>query len=126
MTVPPIHRPPIHPSADYLTKVVVKGKNSSNTKVAEIMTPQDKLVTVTPKHSVLDVMTLMVDKNFRHVPVVSLWGAYLAPAHAVCKFIGWAVGGLSVGWVGGCLGGVDDADGAHTSCTGLWHVLPGG
>lgn len=55
---------------DYLTKVVVKGKNSSNTKVADIMTPSEKLVTVTPRHSVLDVMTLMVERNFRHVPVI--------------------------------------------------------
>lgn len=57
-------------NADYLTKVVVKGKNSSNTKVSEIMTPSKSLITVTPKHSVLDVMELMVEKNFRHVPVV--------------------------------------------------------
>ena len=41
---------PSAPSADYMTKVIVKGKNSSSTKVAEIMTPAEKLVTVTPKH----------------------------------------------------------------------------
>jgi CBS domain-containing protein len=58
------------PRSDYLTKVVVKGKLSSSTKVAEIMTPAQKLATVTPKHSVLDVMELMVEKNFRHVPVM--------------------------------------------------------
>lgn len=55
---------------DYLTKVVVKGRNSSNTKVSEIMTPSASLITVTPQHSVLDVMELMVEKGFRHVPVV--------------------------------------------------------
>lgn len=55
---------------DYLTKVVVKGRNSSNTKVSEIMTPSKSLITVTPDHSVLDVMELMVEKGFRHVPVV--------------------------------------------------------
>ncbi|KAI3429877.1 hypothetical protein D9Q98_010188 [Chlorella vulgaris] len=55
---------------DYLTKVVVKGKMSNTTKVAEIMTPADKLATVTSQHSVLDVMELMVEKNFRHVPVM--------------------------------------------------------
>eukprot|EP00889_Picochlorum_renovo_P004122 jgi/Picre1/31152/NNA_006506.t1 len=59
---------------DYLTKVVVKGRNSSNTKVSEIMTPAKNLVMVTPKHSVLDVMELMVEKNFRHVPVVESSG----------------------------------------------------
>lgn len=55
---------------DYMTKVIVKGRNSSSTKVSEIMTPAEKLFTVTPKHSVLDVMSLMVEKNLRHVPVV--------------------------------------------------------
>lgn len=50
--------------------MVVKGRQSTNTKVTEIMTPAATLVTVTPQHSVLDVMELMVEKNFRHVPVV--------------------------------------------------------
>ena len=57
--------------ADYLTKVVVKGKSSSQVPVQEVMTPAAKLMTVTPNHSVLDVMTMMIDNNFRHVPVVS-------------------------------------------------------
>lgn len=55
---------------DYLNKVVVKGRQSGSTKVEEIMTPAEVLETVTPQHSVLDVMGLMVDKNFRHVPVI--------------------------------------------------------
>lgn len=55
---------------DYLNKVVVKGRQSSSTRVADIMTPAGVLETVTPQHSVLDVMGLMVDKNFRHVPVI--------------------------------------------------------
>ena len=59
---------------DYLTKVVVKGRNSHNTKVCDIMTPVKDLVMVTPKNSVLDVMELMVEKNFRHVPVVETCG----------------------------------------------------
>lgn len=56
---------------DYLTKIVVKGRNSSNTKVSAVMTPGESLITVTPSHSVLDVMELMVAKNFRHMPVIS-------------------------------------------------------
>ncbi|PRW60603.1 CBS domain-containing mitochondrial [Chlorella sorokiniana] len=55
---------------DYLNKVVVKGKQSSSTKVSDIMTPSEVLLTVTPQHSVLDVMELMVDKNVRHLPVI--------------------------------------------------------
>ena len=38
------------PRADYLNKVVVKGKQSSNTKVSDIMTPSEVLLTVTPQH----------------------------------------------------------------------------
>ncbi len=59
--------------ADYLTKVVVLGKSSSELPVSDIMTPQSKLMTVSPQQSVVDVMTLMTDNNFRHVPVVRLW-----------------------------------------------------
>ena len=59
-------------AADYLTKVVVMGKSSSELPVSDIMTPQSKLMTVSPQQSVVDVMTLMTDNNFRHVPVVSL------------------------------------------------------
>ena len=40
--------------------------------MSEVMTPSEKLMTVTPKHSVLDVMVMMNQHNFRHVPVVSL------------------------------------------------------
>jgi CBS domain-containing protein len=56
--------------ADYLTKVVVVGKSSSDLPVSKIMTPQSKLLTVTPQQSVVHVMELMIDNNFRHVPVV--------------------------------------------------------
>ena len=59
------------PCADYLTKVVVVGKSSAELPVSDIMTPQSKLMTVTPAQSVVEVMELMIDNNFRHVPVVS-------------------------------------------------------
>ena len=55
---------------DYLTKVVVKGKSSTTVHVEEVMTPASRLMTVTPNHSVLEVMSMMNDNNFRHVPVV--------------------------------------------------------
>ena len=58
--------------ADYLTKVVVKGKSSTSVHVQDVMTPASRLMTVTPNHSVLEVMSMMNDNNFRHVPVVSL------------------------------------------------------
>jgi CBS domain-containing protein len=48
--------------------VVVKGRNSSSTRVSEVMTPTASLVTVTPAHSVLDVMELMVVSHASHLP----------------------------------------------------------
>lgn len=56
--------------ADYLTKVVVSGKSSKELKVSEIMTREEVLKTVTPADTVLAAMELMIDHNFRHVPVV--------------------------------------------------------
>jgi len=50
--------------------VVVKGKSSTSVHVREVMTPAERLMTVTPNHSVLEVMEMMNDNNFRHVPVV--------------------------------------------------------
>lgn len=46
------------------------GKSSSELPVSAIMTPQSKLMTVSPQQSVVDVMKLMIDNTFRHVPVV--------------------------------------------------------
>lgn len=59
--------------------MVVVGKSSSDLPVSEIMTPQSKLMTVSPAQSVVDVMKLMIDNNFRHVPVVR--------SSAVCALI---------------------------------------
>ena len=56
--------------ADYLTKVVVSGKSSAVLSVEEIMTPESVLKTVTPGDTVLAAMELMIENNFRHVPVV--------------------------------------------------------
>ena len=56
--------------ADYLTKVVVAGKSSKDIKVSTIMTPEHVLKTVAPTDTVLAAMELMIDNNFRHVPVV--------------------------------------------------------
>jgi CBS domain-containing protein len=57
--------------ADYLKKVMLKGLASPTTPVSKIMTPQEALAVLTPQHSVLEAMDLMVKYNVRHVPVVS-------------------------------------------------------
>lgn len=52
---------------DYSRKVILKGKNSTNTKVSEIMS--DDLPSVSPEHSIEHCMELMTRRNIRYLPV---------------------------------------------------------
>jgi len=53
---------------DYARKVVLRNKASINTKVKEIMT--DKVYYVGPKTTAEECMTLTVQQNIRHLPVL--------------------------------------------------------
>ncbi len=53
---------------DYARKVILAGKNSSDTLVSEIMTP--RVVCVRPDQSVDECMALMTSKHIRHLPVL--------------------------------------------------------
>ena len=53
---------------DYARKVALLGKNSRETRVAEVLRPDP--VTVTPADSVEDCMRLMTENRVRHLPVV--------------------------------------------------------
>jgi CBS domain-containing protein len=53
---------------DYARKVVLKGKTSKATLIAEIMTEDP--ITITPDHSVEDCMRVMTNRFIRHLPVV--------------------------------------------------------
>lgn len=53
---------------DYARKVILCGKNSTDTRVSEIMT--EKVFYVSPEHTVDQVMALMTDKRIRHMPVL--------------------------------------------------------
>lgn len=55
---------------DYLRKIIVQGRSSKSTKVGDIMTEENKLITVTPRTKVLHAMQLMTDKRIRHIPVI--------------------------------------------------------
>ncbi|GAV73434.1 CBS domain-containing protein [Cephalotus follicularis] len=55
---------------DYLRKIIVQGRSSKATKVGDIMTEENKLITVTPDTKVLLAMQLMTDKRIRHIPVI--------------------------------------------------------
>jgi CBS domain-containing protein len=52
---------------DYSRKVILKGKHSSDTKVAEIMS--DDLPGISPGDSIEHCMALMTQKNIRYLPV---------------------------------------------------------
>jgi len=54
---------------DYARKIVIKGKNSLDTRVKEVMTPFEKMYTLKPDTRVEDCMVLMTGKHIRHVPV---------------------------------------------------------
>ncbi len=53
---------------DYARKVILKGKASKETKIAEIMTSD--LITVAPDTSIDNCMRLMTGKHIRHLPVI--------------------------------------------------------
>lgn len=52
---------------DYSRKVILKGKNSTATKVSEIMSTD--LPSVNPADSIEHCMQLMTEKNIRYMPV---------------------------------------------------------
>lgn len=54
---------------DYARKVVLHGKSSRTTPVKEAMTPN--VICVTPKDTIETCMTMMSDRHFRHLPVLS-------------------------------------------------------
>lgn len=53
---------------DYTRKVILKGRSSDTTRVEEIMTAN--VVVVSPRTRARECMTLMTEKNIRHLPVV--------------------------------------------------------
>eukprot|EP00192_Tetraselmis_astigmatica_P021400 CAMPEP_0117664624 /NCGR_PEP_ID=MMETSP0804-20121206/9330_1 /TAXON_ID=1074897 /ORGANISM="Tetraselmis astigmatica, Strain CCMP880" /LENGTH=272 /DNA_ID=CAMNT_0005471891 /DNA_START=370 /DNA_END=1189 /DNA_ORIENTATION=- len=48
---------------DYMKKIVLTGKNSSETSIYEIMTPKAAMMTIGPKNSVMEAMDLMVENQ---------------------------------------------------------------
>lgn len=61
---------------DYARKIILCGKNSTDTRVAEIMT--EKVFYVSPEHTIDQVMALMTEKRIRHMPVLDAHEKLLA------------------------------------------------
>ena len=53
---------------DYARKVAIKGLSSKDATIGELMTPN--VCTITPSHTIDDVMSIMTQNRFRHLPVV--------------------------------------------------------
>lgn len=53
---------------DYARKLALKGRTSKQTLVSEMMT--QNLLTISPSQTVEDVMEIMTENRFRHLPVV--------------------------------------------------------
>ncbi|KAM0923454.1 hypothetical protein ACQ4PT_005521 [Festuca glaucescens] len=54
---------------DFARKILLPGRPSEETRVEDIMTEEDKLITVTSNTNILRAMELMTDEHIRHVPV---------------------------------------------------------
>ena len=53
---------------DYARKVILEGKSSKSSSVAEVMT--NRVLCVTPERTIDECMALMTDKRARHLPVL--------------------------------------------------------
>jgi CBS domain-containing protein len=61
---------------DVMARVVLEKRNPETTKVSEVMTPN--VMTIQPDADPLDALHTMIEKHFRHLPVVDAQGKVVA------------------------------------------------
>jgi CBS domain-containing protein len=73
---------------DYARKVILKGRSSKDTPVADIMTADP--ITITPQHTVSDCMHIVTDKRIRHLLVVE--NGKLIGVVSIGDLVNWVIG----------------------------------
>ncbi|CAN5180244.1 CBS domain-containing protein [soil metagenome] len=53
---------------DYARKVILKGRHSDDTQIADVMTAN--VITIEPEQTLEDCMVIMSDRHIRHLPVM--------------------------------------------------------
>ena len=73
---------------DYTRKVALKGKTSKELHVREIIS--DRVVSVTPQHTIEECMRLMTENRVRHLPVLE--GEKLLGVVSIGDLVNWIIG----------------------------------
>jgi CBS domain-containing protein len=72
---------------DYTRKVALRGRTSKELKVREILS--EKLIHVTPKHTVEECLRLMTEQRIRHLPVLE--GEKIAGVVSIGDLVNWVI-----------------------------------